>query len=488
LCLAAVAGSRYVPLDAKAQPRGPDDFIAAVHVDGCGNPKRIVRVSPATFSQSRTRAAALAKQFSDSVRADHERRGMHAIGAARAGNGVVSKKVDRVSAEIQVTKSQGTPKSVAPERSRGGARDLTMARLKKDSLHAMPTVVIEGLLRTFTPGRSSAADSSIACAGAAQPEFQDAQRLINADATFGPLVQVVTVPGSELLKSASDFNGKFRWVAIAYVTLDRGMDATSYARLSRYTALHLAPNMNCVFIGRFDGKWRARIQPAVQSTCGDAVSASGSDMRMFASRDYEAGAIPAASRIIEGRNMAPFIGVRCGRAWCTIGASSSEEIGRPIHADAMSLPHAPPSNNQSQLDAWFDDQSLAVLDPATNTFRPGFRAAIIPDAKLQQRTSADYMAGWVPVSYVYAPNDPPQKYVDSFGYRKGWNQVYIHHDGAVWSAMIVDPLDNATVRAITNYPHTVGNVRGSARWAWWDADEWIWAPCDDGCCLVQEGR
>jgi len=216
---------------------------------------------------------------------------------------------------------------------------------------------------------------------------------------------------------------------------------------------------------------------------------------VIASAPNSAEGSPPNSRFVESPDMSPMIGVRCALERCLIGAVGGVSVETPIHLTKdpvtgimpLDLPHAPPRSWQSERGLWFDEQHLAVLD-ASGAASPGFRSVVIADTGLPHRDTTDYAKGWVASASVFAATDPPPSYAEKFGYSKGWNRVYLRREGVIWMSLVLDPNYGIHIRPITIYPHTFGKTPGTVRWAWVDSDEWIWIPCGDGCCLVENGR
>lgn len=153
----------------------------------------------------------------------------------------------------------------------------------------------------------------------------------------------------------------------------------------------------------------------------------------------------------------------------------------------MRLPYAPPVNSQSDIGLWGDEQHLMEID-AGGVRKPAFRASIVPDANLAKISVEEYAKRWVHVASVYSPDVPPATYVKEFGYGKGWNRIYLQRAGEAYFSLIIDASGQPHLRSVINYPHTYGNSIGTARFDWVETDEWVWIPCADGCCLVENGR
>jgi len=290
-----------------------------------------------------------------------------------------------------------------------------------------------------------------------------------------------------MLTTSAQFDNTLRFVGLAVVIPDSGMSYAAYHSLNRYSNLQLDTGVNCVYFGRRNGQWFARI--ATPKPKCDAAAANGStNLNVISGPDEQPDSVLPAARIIEGKNMVPYLGFRCARAWCVIGPHEPSDLLTPVHAAGMEEANAPPMTIRTRLDVWFDEQHLAVFDSARNKLVARFRASIIPDTGLRHRTAIDYAKGYVAVASVYAATEPPAEYQRSFGYRRGWNRLFIRLDSVGgWWSMIIDGHDSVHVRQVRNFSPTVGQMPGTARFAWQDLDEWVWVPCDNGCCLVQDG-
>lgn len=392
-----------------------------------------------------------------------------------------------------------------------------------------------------------ALDRRVSCGPAAMPEVNDAQRIINRESTpanleprytYGPVVQLAALDVGTALPNAADFDTGFVVAAIAAVTPDTGVERDWYPMSTGYTRLGLGYGNNCVYLrhspistphivasqqrvvagggiatqagspatARIDrakasagatvaqslvgpGTWTAVVAPASgDSLCNTSTASNAKTLDVVEFGDSPTDSVPRAARFIEGKNMMSFLAVKCASGWCVIGPNPNAEMQPAAHAGAFSATSGPKQGRRTDDALWFDEQHLAVPDPAQpNRLVPSFRASVVPDTGLQN-PSRDYQNKWYPMAHVYAPSSPPQKYQDGFGLRTGWNEIRMRQINGIWFAMFVSADGTTHVRDILPMAHTFGETPGTVRFDWVKYDDWVWVPCSDGCCLVQDGR
>jgi len=376
------------------------------------------------------------------------------------------------------------------------------------------------------------------CGSIAMPEVQDAQRIINADGSFGPIVQLISIDGAMALHAPADFDTGFVAVALAGVAKDTAPQSQWYPLSSGYTRLNFAYGVNCVYLRHSSvstpnviasqqrivagagtatqagssvpiaidrakaaigatvahsligpGSWTAVVAPAEHDTlCTTSSSLNAKTLDVVQFGDSPTDSIPQAARFVEGKDMMSFIAVKCANGWCVIGPNPKASLQPAAHAGAFSATAGPKQGRRTDDILWFDEQHLALPDAAVSgKLVPGFLASIVPDTGLRNK-SRDYKDKWYPMAYVYAPSKPPQKYQDGFGLRTGWNEIRMRQINGVWFAMVVSADGSTHVRDIQSMEHTFGDVPGTVRFDWVAGDDWVWVPCSDGCCLVQDGR
>jgi hypothetical protein len=413
--------------------------------------------------------------------------------------------------------------------------DETMGRV--DSLVNLVPALIPAVKRNALSGHGSI-DSDSTCGSMAMPEVQDAQRIINADGSFGPIVQLISIDAGMALHAPADFDTGFVAVALAGVAKDTAPESQWYPLSSGYTRLNLAYGVNCVYLrhGGFatpnvvasqqrilagastvtqagstpptpidraktaigatvahpllgPSSWTAVVAPAEHDTlCTTSSAPNAMTLDVVQFGDSPTDSIPKAARFVEGKDMMSFIAVKCANGWCVIGPNPKASLQPAAHAGAFSATAGPKPGRRTDDILWFDEQHLAVPDAAvTWKLVPGFLASIVPDTGLRNKNRS-YKDKWYPMAYVYAPSKPPQKYQDGFGLRTGWNEIRMRQINGVWFAMVVSADGSTHVRDIQSMEHTFGDVPGTVRFDWVRTDDWVWVPCGDGCCLVQDGR
>jgi hypothetical protein len=268
------------------------------------------------------------------------------------------------------------------------------------------------------------------------------------------------------------------------------MTEAQYATLSSYRPrLHLELGSNCIFLQHGPRGWNARIVPGTPG-CSAAAAAAAPPLEVSQGPPQPTDSVPAAARIVEGRGLMPFIGVRCANAWCVVGPGAATGVMPSVHRSptALAQPFAPPTTSKTLIGAWYDEQHLAVWDSVAKRWKPGFIASVVPDPNLRARPVTAYDLGFQQVASLYSPGAPPEKYANGFGYARGWNRIYLRRDSTgAWDAIVIGADSVVHYRTVHLYQHTTGSVPGSVRFEWREDDEWVWIPCDAGCCLVQEG-
>jgi hypothetical protein len=275
------------------------------------------------------------------------------------------------------------------------------------------------------------------------------------------------------------FDAQFVNVAIIDVAQDGGPLSQSYTRL------HLQVGLNCVYLKHEHtgptSHWSGKIAPPAANICDPATVAP----ILTAVAEHDGAQIPPVTRFVERSDMVPNIGVRCGTAWCVIGAGGPGDVPAAVHAGAPSTP----PGAQSTIKGWFDDQHLAISNAASpHGLAPSIRASIVPEADLASKHLSDFSAGFVLVARAFFPGPAtatlPAKYA-AFGFTPGWNRIELKETGGTWQARITTPGGTSVLRVASRVEHTMFSVIAAARWAWRDTDEWIWVACDNGCCLIE---
>lgn len=373
--------------------------------------------------------------------------------------------------------STATRTTVATTTRSASSADSTEARMRRgmriaDSLHSVDTD-----LRNF--GRANNWCTVMA------PEYQDAQRFIERQQDYpgalyyGPVAQAVASPELANYTVNADFDNHY--VLVAIVKVGTGKVGPAYAPLK------LEPGLNCAFLTRESGAWKAAMLPASGSTCPTATSDPSRLIPVIAEDSVgDPSLIPPVVRFVQDTAIGTYLGVRCGRVWCNLGAPRQSSIPVPIHRYDFSAP----STAQARIKGWFDEQQLGVPfdTPTPLKVRPAQWASIIPEANLGDTHLNVFEGGFAPVARVFI-REGLSEYAKKFGMTPGWNYITLSgtSSSVIWSAAVVNSLGQTTPLYAFRHPHTIGSIPGTARWAWLDHDEWIWIGCDVGCCLIQAG-
>jgi hypothetical protein len=318
------------------------------------------------------------------------------------------------------------------------------------------------------------------------PEFQDAQRFVLHDngskPTYGPLAQAVASPELANFISAADFTGKGVLVAIVKVWNQ------PQPAIGPYEALKLKVGLSCVYLNHSAGAWKASTVLTTNHKCDPTVSApaGGGDIEVAAEAAVtDPSEIPPVVRFVQD-TLLTYLGVRCGAQWCNIGARTLANVPTPKHLYDVGTP----STVQAHIKGWFDEQQLGIPNPAaTPRISPAAYSSVIPEPNLGSigLNAFDTEGPAMPVARVFIPANGLERYYKKFGFSPGWNYIALKGKPGdiLWHAFVRNSNGETIMLSSFRHPHTVGSVPGTARWAWFDNDEWIWVACDIGCCLVQ---
>jgi hypothetical protein len=337
-----------------------------------------------------------------------------------------------------------------------------------------------------------------------EPEYHDIQRLVTRDsAHFGPITSVS--PAQDLLSIGDDEfdqpSGPGIHVAVVSVKGDPDPDTIpSYTDLKLRTA-----GDYCITIRGKNMSWTGYVLPLVDGRCVfDEGSAADREVQVrahprgpFTNRlDY-----PGAVRWDEGEVEAvdtdgkkraalqPTIGVRCGIRWCEIGPRDFRT--RPVE---LATHPKIPQRKWARVRGWNDQQWLAMPEGITGQLVPRYRAVIVPHQDLETYDLDKFRKAWQPVAYVLlqGPPESSSKYgkaglgpdVKTLSLKAEDGKTPAGKDTTFWFALIEG---SATQYNVDRADHAGDVIPSVTRWAWDEADEDMWIPCDDGCCRVLLG-
>jgi len=301
----------------------------------------------------------------------------------------------------------------------------------------------------------------------------------------------------------------------------------------RYDPLGILPWLNCLYVYRMSDQWRARMVPAGHSDVNCARIAltpttdvpSGTDLQVIATTfpefRMESDYPPVARWDWDATNQQQYIGVKCGAAWCEVGAQGFR-TSQPLPQTAAD----PRGVRRVRLiKGWYDQQHLA--DEAPGQPRPtGIIGTIMPDSMLGRRDRIADFNGYVHAADIVLIKQNSSddaalgRYRTKFGLSEATftnpNQMFLCVGvrcgpvgaesavscaaGADWRARVVAAIPGGTPsvlkcirrREATDYfvpafsagavtPPTIV-VPGTARWRWLAKDEGSWMRCLNGCC------
>lgn len=306
------------------------------------------------------------------------------------------------------------------------------------------------------------------------------------------------------------------------------------------TTLGIGPNFSCLYLYfKSNGHLTAKmvqvptLGPSQKACFGavNPVTASGKTLSVIRTGGFKASDYPAVARWDwDPVNKHQYVGIKCGSAWCEIGAPGH----RPF---TTSGPYSSPSGTSAAvarvvgIKGWYDEQFLAV--PGAGHMIPsGAKGTVIPDPKLYERRKSDFSGGWVPVAHVAVALDPAEGAGSAGNYYKqkfnfdpvpvqpsltGMNTLslcygtrdhcnvpmptppavgcgpetkppFIWWIRRWWAKVESASHDKTMYRCVTRREHPAATSMGiqfaaTTRWRWLANDETTWNYCEvAGCC------
>jgi hypothetical protein len=367
------------------------------------------------------------------------------------------------------------------------------------------------------------------------PEYHDCQRFIDASGAYGSVYAIFAAYRLDTVGTPPEG---------AQVPV-----GTIYTPDGTYRPLGIEPGYNCLILGRRGRSWSAVMVPRGQGSsvadCANVSPATGHPLEVkiqpvgggsdFAPSDYP----PVARWDWDPADSMQYIGIRCGPAWCEVGASGfkqSPPYGGPavsFEAPAdVSLPSQGVRRVQ-QIKGWYDTQHLAS-GSGSDQHPSGIEGTLIPSPILDrvnwlhQRDALDfYRNRWVHVATAVLSDDYGKRNL-----RRGQTRIFLCYGSAVsggctmptsavpetpsstpLNACPVDPTDDTmrwwaktvaetgepTYTCVKRMDHlaqlvawnaatssgpnaTTFRIPGAARWKFLLDDESTWVSCPSGCC------
>lgn len=305
--------------------------------------------------------------------------------------------------------------------------------------------------------------------------YHDCQSLVTvADSpggawSYGPVTKLWAVRALDSYNEQAFASAPMPGLAVAVVTMEESPEG--------YSELGIEAQEQCVYLRGGGNEWTATV---AECTSQDEAP-DGATAELSVIRDQSGGTSPADYPPVvrwgwdSVRNL-PYIGVRCGAAWCDIGPKGFEPS---------------PEGCEGRAKGYCDEQLLAVERNGRLVPARGMRAILEPVSGVDELSETDFRE-WTEVATVRVTGGGDTTYVRKFNYHPGLNRMFFRlvdeGPAAGWQAMIVSASARDTV-----YRHVVldqhdDNVPlpGAARWAWSDRDESSWVPCPSGCCYVSD--
>lgn len=301
-------------------------------------------------------------------------------------------------------------------------------------------------------------------------EVHDCQRLITGG-TLGPLAGLLVSTSRVELPTFT--NG----VVVAEIINYDG---------PAYTELGIEPGLNCLWlqgdaVNDPDGEnWiGAIVQPTRGGNCvEDAPFEPAPEQLLRLHRLRHRGTVyPSTGRWMwDGVNQ--FIGVRCGEGWCELGRAGF----RPTAAFATA----------DDVPGWFDEQLLSYApSPNASLQLSGLLGRITPAPGLATLPEQAFNGpdGALVARIEFSGNDADAlaAYRAKFGLPGNAMNVQIRHRRNSHSSGPIARefrTEGMNWKAVYYNEHAKHAGRGAVRWAWNEADEAAWYPCDLGCCTT----
>lgn len=357
-------------------------------------------------------------------------------------------------------------------------------------------------------------------------------------ATSAPPVTPVPVvtPGSGVVVG---IGGSFPVVANLGASMTTSLPvAEIYTYGTGYPPLGIGPNFSCLHLyfdatGVLSAKM-FKVPGSGDSGCSATVDLNDpSATRLSVIRTAGLGASdypPVARWDWDPVNNQQYIGIKCGAAWCEIGARGDKPF-------TVSAGHAPTAGstvvpNVLAVKGWYDEQFLAIKNDAGEMIPSGLRGIVIPDPDLVTKHKSNFeQDGWVPVAYVGLETmsggaDAAKYYKQKFNFDPVPAQLpltrmnmlslcygtrshchvpmpispaigcgpdqklpFIWFINRVWVKLESASRDRVLYRCVTRRDHLAAvtalgiSTPATTRWRWLALDETTWDYCDAaGCC------
>lgn len=223
----------------------------------------------------------------------------------------------------------------------------------------------------------------------------------------------------------------------------------------------------------------------------------------------DAAAAPSAARWdadFGNGGQSQHISVRCGDAWCDVMPTDAAGPVPDLRPDGV------PADAMADLKGWYDQQYLAVPDPAKpGSLMPGPTLATYVPARGMGNFTQPQFDEWRVVGYIHLGGESAH-YKDKLNLEPGWNTVSMRrgeltdaetpfracrgeavgseddakHKPDPWWVRIGSAGGRVSYYCSYRHQHPSATdvLPGIVRWRWLDDDETTWQRCPQGCCPI----
>ena len=375
------------------------------------------------------------------------------------------------------------------------------------------------------------------------PEYHDCQRFIDSTGAYGSVYAIFAAYRLKRLDSAG-----------GALTVPVG---TIYTPDGTYDPLGIKPGFNCLWLTKNGSKWTAVMvhkgQGHTAAACNaqDTSSATPTGQPLevkaevaglhFPLLGFGAGDYPPVARwdwdSVHGQQ---YIGIRCGAAWCQVGAAGFQP-SHPYNGPDLVFDRTPAGNlpehmakRVQRIRGWYDVQRLAAYGDGSAQHPSAVWGTLIPAPVLDtvnwrsQHFALDfYRNRWIHVAFAIMSGD-----YGKWNLTRGTNKIFLCYgttesgscaittaartEGPSTTPLVNCPPDptNSSLRwwartvsakGDTTYgcvlrmdhqaqvtafmstmaPGTKYSIPGAARWRFLSNDESTWVSCPSGCCTKQ---
>lgn len=357
--------------------------------------------------------------------------------------------------------------------------EIVRTRCDSEDFRALADRVVQNVRADTTLPRSGRVLVSAAVLN--NEQMHDCQRMADSTAALGPLVAL-------LIDGDTVENGDFDAGVVVADVVDH--DDTDYDPLGIR-----ADTINCLWLKGPTAEttgWEAAMGRPLNGGCaaasrGDLADRVPLEVHRLPVEGPGSHRYPSTGRWMwDSVAMQQFIGIRCGDAWC--------EVGAPGFTGTQSI-----ATDQDVPGRW-DEQYLAYTPRGGGDLeRSRLWGRVEPGRHVKSAEDS------LPDGSAYGP-------VQVAIYTFDWRGPAVGDSAAAWNAYVdkfgLDPDSATAIHALhlrkqsgattANPQYSVSGKQqvwtpvtrcnsahsgtGTVRWSWSDTDEGIWVPCDKGCC------